>query len=185
MVRVIFSAIGIAVVFFLGVFTYFGAFSTVQVTESEIGPYTLVYQSHTGDYRQTGPTVDHTMKLALSLGAVPIAGFGQYYDDPNSVPIEKLRSDAGIIIDPKDLGKFQNYSSQPKSELKILTRTFEKTRAVTAEFPLRGILSVFIGIFKVYPAIDQYMKSKNYPMSYAFEIYPNTEKKIQYAFPLK
>ncbi|MCM0606698.1 MAG: hypothetical protein KA715_11455 [Xanthomonadaceae bacterium] len=185
MFRVILSAIGLAVLFFTGVFAYFGAFNTITVTESDIGPFTLVYQSNVGDYKQTGSTVDYMMKISLSMGATPIAGFGQYYDDPSTVALEKLRSDAGIVIDPKDLGKFQNYAHNLKSEHKILTREFPLTRAVTSEFPLRGILSTFLGIIKAYPVMDQYMKSKNYPMTYAFEIYPLNEKKVQYAFPLK
>lgn len=184
MLRVILTAIGLVVLFFTGVMGYFGAFRTIEVREDWIGPYTLAYESHVGDYRQTGPSVDFMLDLSQKLGATPISGFGFYYDDPSVVEKDKLRSDAGIIIDPKDIGKFQNYARDPHQKHKILTREFPRTRAVQAEFPLRGILSTFLGIFKVYPAITDYMNAHHLKMTYSFEIYAITEKKVTYAFPV-
>lgn len=184
MLRVIFSAIGLVIIFFTAVLAYFGAFNSISVKEDWIGPYTLAYESHVGDYKLTGPSVDFMLDLSQKLGANPVAGFGLYYDDPNVVEKEKLKSDAGILIESKDIGKFQNYARDPHRDHKVLTREFPKTRMVIADFPLRGILSSFIGMMKVYPAILEYMNSHQLKMTYALEVYALGEKKVTYAFPV-
>lgn len=177
MVRVLFTISAVIIFVFGGLLGYLGAFSKVEVKESTIGPYHLVYEANTGDYRQTGTSVDSLMKLAATKGVVPVAGFGIYMDDPNEVPKEKLRSEAGIIIQPQDVEKFKGVAAPAKY------RMYPQTSAVVSEFPLKNFLSIFLGIYKVYPAIMDYMKAKNYKISYSFEIYEMNNRTV-YAFPI-
>jgi len=178
MSRNIFIAGLIAFAFFTGFLAFLGAFKTIEVTERDIGPYHLVYESNTGSYRKTGPSVDAMMKLAEIRKVNPVAGFGKYYDRPDQVEESKLRSDAGIIIDDKDLAAFKEL---PQG---VHYAQYPVTRAMVADFPLRGFLSIFLGIYKVYPALMDYQEAKKYPATYSLEIYELRNRRTVYAFPI-
>ena len=70
-----------------------GIFSSVSVIEKEMGPYTLVYDSFVGDYKDTGPVFAGIHELLLKDGIPTIDGIGIYHDDPAQVPAGQRRSD--------------------------------------------------------------------------------------------
>lgn len=63
----------------------------------------LATLAHQGDYQQIGTTFDRLFLLASGLDLIDPAtrSFGVYYDDPEQVPAEQLRSLAGFTL-PKD-----------------------------------------------------------------------------------
>jgi hypothetical protein len=145
-----------------------------------VGPYNLVYEEHVGDYGKTG---DIMMRVHDSIEKdfkiKPDKAFGLYYDDPGKVSKDKLRSDIGCIIDDKDAGALNAI----KTKFKI--KKYKKINSIVAEFPFRNMFSIFIGMYRVYPRLDKYIKDKGYKMDYAFEVYDKPGKKILYTFPIR
>ncbi|GAF71154.1 unnamed protein product, partial [marine sediment metagenome] len=96
-------------------------------------------------------------------------GFGIYYDNPKKVEKSKLRSEAGCILEEKDIEKYSSLSE--KYNIKI----FPKKRYITTEFPFKGKLSVIFSIMKVYPALNKFTKQNGFnEESAVMEIYDET-----------
>jgi hypothetical protein len=102
-----------------------------------------------------------------------------YLDDPNKVPEEELRSEAGIVVNEADLEALQLDTSDFKHRL------YPRVKAVVSDFPLKGFPSVLLGIWRVYPAIIEYMEEHGYHPAHSFEIYEIKEERTLYAFPLQ
>jgi AraC family transcriptional regulator len=61
---------------------------------------TLAVLRHTGNYQEIGPLFARVFMLAAAHGLArpETTGFGVYFDDPEQVPTDKLRSLAGVSI---------------------------------------------------------------------------------------
>lgn len=72
----------------------------------------LISLPHAGDYMQIGHKFDQLLMQAGTLGLMkedtPIIGL--YYGDPQSIPVEELRSAACVGIDESDFSKIQSGS---------------------------------------------------------------------------
>jgi hypothetical protein len=159
---------------------YSGLFSTITIVEKEIGPYTLVFEEYRGDYSNAGTIFRRVYDvLEKDYGIKPERGFGIYYDDPRTVPKEKLRSDVGCVINARDAGKL-NAAGAP-----FKVRGMKKTMSVAADFPFRSMVSVYVGVMRVYPKMDAYIKDRKLATEYSMELYDFESKKILYAFPIK
>ncbi|MBN3032891.1 MAG: GyrI-like domain-containing protein [Candidatus Saganbacteria bacterium] len=160
-----------------GFLAYLGYFSSPNVREAKMGPYTIVYESFTGPYAQTGPVFARVHKAVTAAGIKAGQGLGIYYDDPSKVPAGKLRSDCGVVIGAKDLRK-----ARALKQFKV--KRLPASRCAVAEFPIRNTLSYMIGPMKAYPALMKYLQEKNYKMAAAYELYDEGHKKIFFVFAL-
>jgi AraC family transcriptional regulator len=75
----------------------------IQMYEVDIKPFEgvrLAAVGHRGDYQEIGQSFDRVVAWAAGAGALgpSTRSFGIYYDDPRSVRVEQLRSDAGIVV---------------------------------------------------------------------------------------
>lgn len=160
-----------------GVFAYYGGFSNINIKTGTLGGETLVYETVAGDYAQTGFISDKIYDALLNEDKIETTrGFGIFYDNPQYVETNKLRSEVGCILDtPIDSLQLKRLST--KYSIKILP----KTECIYVEFPFKGKMSVMVGIFKIYPAIEKYMiengLQENGPI---MEIYDIPNKKIVY-----
>lgn len=155
---------------------YVEFFSKVVVKESQKGPYVLAYREHIGDYKGTRDVQDEIYDLLLEqYDIVTYKGFGLFMDDPKVVPKEKLRSLAGCILEEKDYDKIEFLREKGVNVMKI-----EKDTFVTAEFPMKASISGLIGVKKVHPKIEEYIKTKGYENTGMMEIYDVPSKKIIY-----
>jgi hypothetical protein len=50
---------------------------------------------------------------------------------------------------------------------------------------LGGVASVYIGVMRVYPKMNDYLKDKKYTVVFSMEIYDFPGSKISYAFPIQ
>jgi hypothetical protein len=101
-------------------------------------------------------------------------GFGIYYDNPKEVEKSKLRSEVGCIVEGLDSAAIANLAQ--KYNVKILP----KSNCVVTEFPYKGMMSVMVGIMKVYPALEKYCKQNGLANSHIMEIYDIQNKLIVY-----
>ncbi len=71
-----------------------------QVTIRDIAPMHLAALAHTGDYQAIGLKFDRLMAWAGGRGLIgaDTRSIGIYYDVPEDVPIDKLRSDACVTV---------------------------------------------------------------------------------------
>jgi len=166
----------IFVVIMLGFWAYIGGFSTPKVSEQIIGPYTIAYQPFVGPYKDCGPVFETVYQSLKNKGIATTVGLGIYYDDPSQVAADKLRSDLGCVIEPKDVKTIGK-------ELKV--KTLLKTRAIVAELPLRHSLSMMVGPMKAYPALVKYQQANNLKIiAPPYEVYDMSGGKILYIMPI-
>jgi len=163
------------------VYTYYGGFTAPEFIIQPDGGYLLVYQQLSGDYKFSGQAIQRTHDaLSKQCNVESINGFGTYYDNPAFVEKNKLRFDAGCIVDMKDSAKLASLEADYK------IKTLPKAMYVSTEFPYKGSLSIMLGVMKVYPAFNQYVKQhalqSEGPIT---EIYMMDEEKIRYLQELK
>jgi len=164
--------VAVIVVLLLAFLTYMGIFSSPQAYESKMGPFTIIYESFTGPYAETGPVFNKVFEALKAEGIETTRGLGIYYDDPSKVPPDKLRSDCGIVIEEKDLAKF----NQIKNKFKV--KHLPQKDSVVIEFPIRNMLSYMIGPMKAYPALMKYAEEKGYQWGRSYELYDEDQGKI-------
>ncbi|MFP4060416.1 MAG: GyrI-like domain-containing protein [Bacteroidales bacterium] len=173
----------IALIIFLGIliiifafYTYYGGFKIININTAEKGGEFIVYEEVTGDYKLSGAAMDRVYySLINDSGIETTKGFGIYYDNPRKVEKSKLRSEAGCIIEEKDLEKLSNLPENFK------TRKLPVKKYIVTEFPYKGKMSVMFSIMKVYPALNKFSKEKGFNEEGAvIEIYDVPNKKILY-----
>jgi effector-binding domain-containing protein len=139
---------------------YSGLFHDIKFQKGTVGPYYMVYEKHVGDYSKIGSVMDKVYKQLLNEDKIDTnLGFGIYFDDPQSVSKDKLRSVAGCILNEKDYEKIEKLKA--KYKIKLLP----SSEGTVTDFPYKNSFSVVIGVLKYYPALMEY--------------YKNTKKKIQ------
>jgi len=169
------SILGLAIVLIIVILAYYGLFAKVTIAEKEAGDFWIVYEKHIGDYKEVGKVMDKIYSRLLGEDAVETTrGFGLYYDNPKKVQKENLRSIVGCILENKDAGKIEYLRQRYK------IKKYPSSKSVVVEFTYRGTLSIFIGIFKVYPKIAEYMEQHNYAMVPVMEIYDSPNQTISY-----
>ncbi|EMM79613.1 GyrI-like small molecule binding domain protein [Leptospira interrogans str. 2006001854] len=171
----------VLVVLLVAFLFYMGAFSRVLVQEEMKGPFYVLSHERIGDYRNVGLTFEALQKELPEKGIRNFKLFSIYLDNPNEVPKEKLRCEVGALFS-KPLEKIPNGLS-----LELKTRTIPSKKYLTAEFPLRNFLSIFLGIYKVYPKLFRACEERGCDLKgrASIEIYePLTEHKTTYLLPL-
>lgn len=157
-------------------YSYYGGFYKIQITTEKQGGETVVYQEITGDYRQSGQVMDKIYYSLLNdYKITTYKGIGIYYDNPQKVEKDKLRSEAGCIIEENDYTKLSDLPENFKIK-RIDTKEY-----ITTSFPYKGKMSVMFSIMKVYPALQKYTADNGFNEEGAvIEIYDIPNKKIFY-----
>ncbi|EMK01435.1 MULTISPECIES: GyrI-like domain-containing protein [unclassified Leptospira] len=166
----------------IGYFYYLGAFDTVQVKEETLGPFYVLSHERMGNYRNVGETFEVIQKEFPEKGFKNYKLFGIYKDNPNTVPEEKLRCEVGALFSEPIADVPAGFS------LPLKYRIIEKKKYLTVDFPLKSFVSIFLGIFKVYPVLTEACIERGCNMNEkgSIEIYePLVEKKTKYLFPLE
>jgi len=149
----------------------------INTSETKYGPMVIAYKTRVGPYKNAGELFTDSYCLLPNREQI-----GLYYDDPEAVPASELRYAVGPIL--------SNGEELPKKEEMELMRShgfkiFHIPRAnfvVSAVFPFRTTLSIFIAIFRVYPKLRKYIAQRNLCAYPAIEIY--TDRDIWFIMPL-
>lgn len=150
----------------IGLYAWSGGFHSVEVTEKQYGPVTILAAEHTGPYNKIGTVLDKVNRALSNTKIKPGPMAGIYYDDPGSVPEDKLRSAAGYLIEEQALADFD----PEKHGLNVLN--LPERKYIHTSFPNTNPFSMVIGISKVYPAIRKHIKDNGYQTySYSVEDY--------------
>lgn len=138
---------------------YLGVHSTVKIEKAQAGPYYIVCLDHIGPYKDIAKKFQGVKKLLDEQKITPVAACGIFYDDPRSVPSDKLRSKGGYIVTGK-------VDIEIAEELKI-----PKREAVIAKVKAHPAVAAV----KTYPKIHKWLNANNYvPVGPCLEIYYDT-----------
>ncbi|MBU3914542.1 GyrI-like domain-containing protein [bacterium] len=162
------------------VLSYYGLFADIRLENRNVGPFKLVYEKHIGDYKNTSVIMDKIYYTLLNEDSIATTkGFGLYYDKPGTVETGKQRSIAGCILEGQDEIKVAELSK------KYNIKEFPASDSIVVDFPFKGMVSIFIGIFRVYPQISDYLKEKGERLDApVMEIYDGINKRIIYIVPI-
>ncbi len=175
-IKKILIALLVVAVIILGIYAYFGGFTSLDFKITQAGGETIVYKELIGDYGKTGEMMTAISEDLISdYGITTTQNIGIYYDDPELVEKDKLRSDIGCIININDQNKLdqlqKNYSLKQTPQ----------TEYLITKIPFKGFFSIMVGIFKVYPAMEKYLdKNKMSDDGPITEIYDTQNKEIIY-----
>lgn len=153
----------------------YGLFASTTISEKNTGPLLIVYQKHIGEYKNVGPVMDalyYDLKDNYSIDTTK--GFGLYYDNPQEVDKDKLRSIVGCIVEGKSKKELEHISE------KYGVQEYPDSYSVVAEFPYKGKPSIILGVFKVYPKLFAYINSENHPSNPIMEVYDLPNGRIEY-----
>ena len=162
-------------ILFGSMYAYYGGFKTIAFKEETQGGETIVYEEMMGDYGQS-PNVQNKIYYAL-LNDEKIEttkGIGIYYDNPKTVEKSQLRSEVGCIVEGLDSVAIAQLSE------KYNVKNLPVSNCVVTEFPHKGMMSIIVGIIKIYPALETYCKQHNLGDGPIVEIYDIQNKKIVY-----
>lgn len=149
----------------LGGLWYLGIFQNIEVTKQERGPFTMVYLEHVGSYSKVGDKIEQVSAYLEKNNIEGDIAVGEYFDDPQMTPADKLRSNIGFIVD-------ENVSVSEPYNMK----TVELKAYAVAEF--KGLPQV--GPFIVYPAMGKWCETNGYEMNGpCFELYRMVDEKIE------
>ena len=126
--KIILIVSAILIIAFIVFYAYFGGFKKIDISVSKSGGEVLIYEKIQGDYRQSGVIMDKIYNSLLNEDKIEtFKGFGVYYDNPRKVEKSKLRSEAGCILEKKDIDKL------PILENKYTVRTFPEKEYIITE----------------------------------------------------
>ncbi len=158
---------------------YYGALSPVTIRQQSFGPVFFVYEKHAGPYRNIKPVMDRVYAaLKDREGVATTRGIGVYYDNPNKVEAAKLRSLGGCLLDEADEALIASLKSKGYRVGLLPARP----SAVTS-FPFHGALSIYLGMWRVYPKIAAYWAENKLPECPLVEIYDTPGKRTFYVIP--
>lgn len=149
-----------------------GVFTSVEVKEDKMPGFRIVGLEHRGPYEKIGDSFNQIHQLADSCG-VPIKMIGIYFDNPEKVPSDSLRSIAGIIVSENDSLKLSRLGG-------IVHFSIPPGPAAVADFNTEGKIAMIIGAMKAYPALTNYMEAsgKADSIQFVYEVY--SEKSTRY-----
>lgn len=159
---------------------YSGLFTsiTVSTTEPDTGPMTLAYKTMTGPYKDAGELFTESYCLLPHREQL-----GIYYDDPEAVPSSELRCAVGPV-----LAKGEEEEPVPEEMEKMRKNGFKivhlpkPSYVVTASFPFTTTISIYLGIYRVYPRLRDYIAERKLCAYPALEMY--NDANIMFMMPL-
>jgi len=160
------------------IFSYYGLFAPINIQEKELGPYVVFTKKHIGPYKDVGTVLEEFRKELKDDSLEPEIAVGIYYDNPKLTAEQKTRSVLGYVIEGVDRSRMMEL------EKKYSSGELPETKYLVVEFPYKGLPSIVIGVYRVYPKIRSYMKNKEMPDMPIIEIYNSKVQKMYYLVPI-
>lgn len=159
--------ISVIVVVLLAFLSYEGIWATAKIEKAEEGGYVMMGIDHKGAYYKIGDTMKKLQDEVKAAGIENPKFAGMYYDNPDEVAEDSLRSFAAVIIDsPADSAKLMAMKNYKVVEV-------EKGSALICDMRTPDMISTIIAVYKAYPAFSTYFKSN-----------PEDAKSIKYTYEL-
>ncbi|XP_042258469.1 testis-expressed protein 264 homolog [Thunnus maccoyii] len=160
-------------------FFYSGLLSDITVLTGSppIKKITFAYKFKKGPYKNCRQLFKESYSIGPKLSCI-----GIFYDDPKKVPGPQCRYAVGSILsEGEDKANEELLNCYETSGFKVFSFP-EVTHVVTTSFPHRTFFSVLLGVRRVYPRLDHYIKERRLCAHPFLEIY--REGLIQFMAPL-
>ncbi|OWF53200.1 testis-expressed protein 264-like [Mizuhopecten yessoensis] len=141
---------------------------SVGTGKPPIGEATIAYKFAQGPYKEAGQLCSDISLLAPTSGPKVVC---IYYDDPKLVPSSKLRYAVGAILSEDGKPEDEDFKKKLLDEGYKMFKLPSVSFAVSTFFPYRSTLSIFMAIFKVYPAMESYIQEHRLCAHPMLEIY--------------
>lgn len=158
---------------------YSGLFTSITVStlEPDTGPITLAYKTQTGPYKEAGDLFTESYCLLPDREQL-----GIYYDDPEAMPASELRCAVGPVLAKGDEEPVpEEMEKMRKNGFKIVHLP-KPSYVVTASFPFTTTFSIYLGIYRVYPRLRDYIAERKLCAYPALEMY--NDSSIIFMMPL-
>ncbi|XP_073324123.1 testis-expressed protein 264 [Pagrus major] len=151
---------------------------TVATGPPPIKKVTIAYKFRRGPYRNCWSLYVETSKIGPGLPQI-----GLFYDDPNKIPEPHCRYAVGSILSEEENEVDEEVLKRYETAGYKVFSFPEVTHAVTASFPYRTLLSIFLRLIKVVRPLQRHMlENKKKPAFPLIEIYK--DNLIQFMVPL-
>lgn len=164
---------------FAGYILYSGLLSEIIVLTGAppIKKITFAYKVGQGPYKNCGQLFQESHSIGPKLTCI-----GVFYDDPKKVPGPQCRYAVGSILsEGKNKADEELLKSYETSGFSVFSFP-EVTHVVTTSFPHRTFLSILLGVRRVYPKLEHYIKKRRLCAHPFLEIY--REGLIHFMAPL-
>lgn len=156
--KILFGALGTALVIVLGIGGWMGALTPIRVEERDLGPYRFVYVQEASTNPKKVGELTHALGERLEAAGIALRKPAQEYYPPG----RGLQNQIGFLVE------------QPV-DLKVLGaeaffREVPVQRYMVVEFPFRNRLSFMVGAMRVEGAFRKYMAARKYAETSAMVI---------------
>ncbi|XP_008284311.1 testis-expressed sequence 264 protein [Stegastes partitus] len=149
----------------------------VQTGCPPIKKITFAYKFKEGPYKDCGQLFRESSSIGPGLATI-----GVFYDDPKKVPGTLCRCAVGSILSEGENKADEELLKRYETSGFNVFSFPEVTHMVTTSFPHRTFLSALLGIMRVYPRLDHYIKERRLCAHPFLEIYRDSQ--IQFMAPL-
>ncbi len=157
----------IIIIAILSLFSYEGIWGSATIEKSVEGGYLMIGIEHRGAYYKISNTMKRLEQEVKEAGLINPSFAGVYYDDPDKVAEDSLRSFAAVIVNnPTDSVKLVSMNGYKVVKI-------EKGNALICDMKTHDMVSSIIAIYKAYPAFTAY-----------FVTHPEEAKTIKYTYEL-
>jgi len=139
MKKILIALLALVLIAFVYLLTQ-GLMQHVHVEQRTMPGYRIVGVEHVGPYEKIGDAFERAHKIADENG-VNVHMIGVYFDNPNEVSQDSLRSLAGLIVSEADSIKMSTLPG-----LKMLS--IPPGNAAVSTFETGGMVSMIIGAMK-------------------------------------
>ena len=142
-----------------------GLFKTVNITEMQMPGYRVIGLQHRGPYEKIGDAFERVHAIADQQN-VPVEFIGVYFDNPEKVAKDSLRSLAGLIVSVEDSVKLAGIPE-------LVPLVIPAGPAAVSSFHTDGMVSMIIGAMKSYPKLTEYVATKHRgeDVNFVYEVY--------------
>ncbi|XP_070758221.1 testis-expressed protein 264 [Enoplosus armatus] len=162
-----------------GYILYSGLLSDITILTGSppVKKITFAYKFKKGPYRNCGQLFKETISIGPKLSCI-----GVFYDDPKKVPEPQCRYAVGSILsEGENKADEELLKSFETAGFNVFSFP-EVTHVVTTSFPHRTFFSILLGVRRVYPRLDHYIKERRLCAHPFIEIY--REGRVQFMAPL-
>jgi AraC family transcriptional regulator len=153
---------------------HLGYFAEVTTGETDLPDRKIIFIPHFGSYHSIVPKIQEIESWALANSVDCRMSFGEYFDNPEQVEQERLKSRGGCIVEKIPAKKPERFETGTLKGGHFFTATYKGSPA--------------IGPFKVYPLVLGLIANSKYKMQgwnvvEVYEVHPDQSVTTNYFFP--
>jgi DNA gyrase inhibitor GyrI len=150
-----------------------GLWRSATVNHTAVPEYNVIGLTYRGPYHNIGDTFKKLEELCQQAGVAKNM-IGIYFDNPEEVQEDSLRSMATVIVNSADSAKLAALGCKPYH--------LPAGDALTVDWSYSNMTEMMIGIFKSYAALGQACQEENSMMQVGHVYEKYAEESVQFVF---